>query len=103
MGVYEFLGICVCLWVPMGIYECDGFLGLCVLRVTWVYGYLWVSWVYMRIIFKHLEYCLFSYSRTPEYLRTSENVRNHICVIKNSVCTTGERGFIDSRVSSTRQ
>ena len=55
----------------------------------------------MGIIFKHKKYCLFSHSRIPEYLKTPTNVWNRTCVIKISVCTTGERDFIDSCVFST--
>ena len=52
----------------------------------------------MGIIFKHLKYCTFSHSRTPEDLRTPENVRNHMCYKKYR-----EKDFIDSCVFSTRQ
>ena len=104
MGIYEFLWIfmgfygCLwvskCLWVFMGVHgSIEAFMD--------VYGYLSVAWVSMSIIFKHLKYCLFSYSRIPENLKTPINVWNHTWVIKNSVCTTGKRDFIDSYVIST--
>ena len=92
IGVFGFLDIYGNLWVSMGAYGYPG-----------VYEYLWVAWVSMGIIFKHQQNCLFSRSRTPEDLKTSKNVWNHTCVIKNSVCATGERDFIGSCVFSTRQ
>ena len=46
---------------------------------------------------------LFLVELIPPPPRTSENVWNQTCVIKNSVYTMGERDFIDSCVFSTRQ
>ena len=92
MGVWVFMGLYGCLWVFISTYRCRGFL--------WLFIDFWVS---IGIIFKHNKYCLFTHSRTPEDLRTPENVWNHTCVMKNSVCTTGKRDFIDSCVFRTRQ
>ena len=81
-------------------------LGLFSARIFWflgIYGYLWVAWVSIGIIFKHWKYFLFYHSRTPEDLKISKNVWNHSCVMKNSVCTTEERDFIDSCIFSIHQ
>ena len=73
------MGFYGCLWVSMSAY-----------RFLWMfmktYGYLWVFmgvmgvyvslWVSMGIIFKHIKYSIFSHSRTPEDLKTPENVLN---------------------------
>ena len=42
MGIYGFLGVCGCMWVPMGVFE---YLWVCmgVYGFPWVYGYLWAS------------------------------------------------------------
>ena len=117
MSLWMFMGIYEYLWIFMGFYGCYGYLWVSMgaYGLLGVYGYLWVSmgvyrflvvyeylrvaWVSMGIIFKHKKYCLFSYLRTLEDSKTPKNVRNHTCIKKNSVCTTG-RGILSTRVFS---
>ena len=102
MGVYQCLWISMdvygYLWVPMGAMGIHGclrclWISQVPMSIYWCHGCLWV--LYLKIL------PIFSF-KNPRRFETPQKTSEITHVMGNSVCTTGERDFIDSCVFSTR-
>ena len=118
MGIYGFHG---CLWVLMGFYYCvwvfkDVYWLLWVFMGFWVsmgiygflsvYGYLWVSWVYMcvygylQVLYLNIKKIACFLIQKPQQIKERQkSLRSHM-YYKKRVCTMGGGGFLLTRVFS---